>query len=81
MADQGQGLSPEQVPRLLQAFEQLDMAGPVEGTGTGIGIGLALSRSLVALMHGEIGLDSVPGRGSVFWVRPHACALRCARCR
>ena len=65
VTDQGPGIPPEQVPRLFQAFERLDMEGAVEGTG----IGLALSRSLVTLMHGEIGVRSVPGQGSVFWVR------------
>ena len=65
VADQGPGIAADQVPRLFKAFERLDMAGTVEGTG----IGLSLSRSLVALMHGEIGLRSVPGQGSVFWVR------------
>lgn len=65
VADQGPGITPEQLPRLFQAFERLDMEGAVEGTG----IGLSLSRSLVALMGGEIGVRSVPGQGSVFWVR------------
>ena len=65
VTDQGPGIPPEQVPRLFQAFERLDMEGAVEGTG----IGLALSRSLVTLMHGEIGVRSVPGQGSVFWMR------------
>ena len=65
VADQGPGITPEQLPRLFQAFERLDVDGAVEGTG----IGLALSRSLVALMHGEIGVRSTPGQGSVFWVR------------
>ena len=50
VADQGMGITPEQLPRLFQAFERLDMEGAVEGTG----IGLALSRSLMALMHGEM---------------------------
>lgn len=70
VTDQGPGIPPEQVPRLFQAFERLDMEGAVEGTG----IGLALSRSLVALMHGEIGVRSEPGQGSVFWVRLPASA-------
>ena len=63
--DQGPGITPEQLPRLFQAFERLDVDGAIEGTG----IGLALSRSLVTLMHGEIGVRSTPGHGSVFWVR------------
>lgn len=65
VADQGRGIPADQLPRLFQAFERLDMEGAVEGTG----IGLALSRSLVTLMHGEIGVRSGPGPGSVFWLR------------
>jgi len=65
VADQGPGIAPEQMPLLFQAFERLGMDGAIEGTG----IGLALSRHLVTLMHGEIGVRSAPGEGSVFWVR------------
>ena len=65
VADQGKGIAPAQLPRLFQAFERLDMDGAVEGTG----IGLALSRSLVMLMHGEIGVHSTPGHGSLFWLQ------------
>jgi PAS domain S-box-containing protein len=69
VADQGEGIAPEQLPRLFQAFERLDMDGAVEGTG----IGLALSRSLVTLMHGSIGVHSTPGEGSVFWLELPRC--------
>lgn len=65
VADEGPGIAAAQVPRLFQAFERLDVDGAVEGTG----IGLALSRHLVALMHGEIGVRSAVGQGSVFWLR------------
>ena len=65
VSDQGPGIAPEQLPHLFQAFERLGMDGAIEGAG----IGLALSRHLVTLMHGEIGVRSVPGEGSVFWVR------------
>ena len=63
--DTGPGLSPEQQARLFVPFERLGAAlSPVEGTG----IGLALSRRLVEMMNGRIGVDSVPGQGSRFWV-------------
>ena len=69
VADQGAGITPANLPRLFQAFERLDMDGAVEGTG----IGLALSRSLVTLMHGEIGVHSTRGQGSVFWLQLPRC--------
>jgi PAS domain S-box-containing protein len=65
VADQGPGIAPDQLPKLFQAFERLDVDGAIEGAG----IGLALSRSLMGLMHGEIGVNSTVGEGSVFWLR------------
>ncbi|WP_144290016.1 PAS domain-containing protein [Ideonella sp. A 288] len=64
--DEGPGLDEAAQSRLFLAFERLG----AEKSGTeGTGIGLALSHQLVRLMHGEIGIDSVPGQGSCFWVR------------
>ena len=63
--DSGSGLSPEQLRRAFQPFERL---GQEDGVIEGTGIGLALSKRLVELMGGRIGVRSVVGQGSVFWV-------------
>jgi hypothetical protein len=66
VADGGPGLAIDQVARLFRPFERLDAKrGSIPGTG----IGLAVSKRLVELMGGSIGVDSVPGEGSTFWVR------------
>ena len=63
--DGGVGLRPEEMERLFAPFERLSAAASeIEGTG----LGLALSKSLVEAMGGRIGVESVLGKGSTFWV-------------
>lgn len=65
VCDTGAGLTPERLAQLFQPFNRLGHeAGPVEGTG----IGLVVAKRLVELMGGDIGAESTPGEGSVFWV-------------
>ena len=64
--DTGAGLGPEKLAQLFQPFNRL---GQERGGEEGTGIGLVVTQRLVHLMGGEIGVDSVPGVGSVFWVQ------------
>jgi len=65
VADTGAGIALEKQSRLFTPFDRLGAeAGGVEGTG----LGLALSKRLVEAMGGRIGLESVQGGGSVFWI-------------
>jgi signal transduction histidine kinase/CheY-like chemotaxis protein/HPt (histidine-containing phosphotransfer) domain-containing protein len=65
--DTGVGISPEDQARLFQAFTQVDGSSARAHGGTGLG--LAIVKNLVELMHGEVTLQSEPGKGSEFCVK------------
>jgi CheY-like chemotaxis protein len=63
--DTGIGLSEDACGRIFDAFSQADQSTTRRYGGTGLG--LTISRQLVRMMHGEIGVESEPGKGSTFW--------------
>jgi PAS domain S-box-containing protein len=65
VADTGPGIRPEHRDLLFTPFERL---GAEQTTVEGTGIGLALSKRLAHAMGGDLGVDSIPGSGSTFWL-------------
>ena len=65
--DTGIGVAEEDISRIFDDFVTLDASYKREVEGTGLGLGIV--KRLVELLGGEIGVESVEGEGSVFWVR------------
>lgn len=63
--DSGAGLPPEKLVQLFQPFNRL---GQESGNEEGTGIGLVVTKQLVELMGGSIGVESIVGVGSEFWI-------------
>ena len=61
--DTGLGMSPGELTRIFDAFEQAE-AGRLAKEGTGLG--LTISRSFVELMGGRMFVESEVGRGTLF---------------
>jgi PAS domain S-box-containing protein len=65
--DTGVGIAPEHIDRIFDDFVTIDSSYGRRNTGTGLG--LSISSRLAAVLGGEIGAESEPGDGSVFWLR------------
>ena len=63
--DNGPGISDEDQDYIFGRFYRTASARATDNQGSGLG--LAIVKHLVNSLNGEVGIDSVPGKGSVFW--------------
>jgi len=67
VTDQGPGITLEDRRRLFQKFARLS-ARPTNGESS-TGLGLAITHRIIEAHSGQIGVDSIPGKGATFWFR------------
>lgn len=71
VTDTGIGIPAELQGTLFEDFSQID--SPLQKRLRGTGLGLALCKRFAELLDGRVGVQSEPGKGSVFYVViPHA---------
>ena len=67
--DTGRGIKADQVNRLFNKFDRLDVEKNTTTEGTGLG--LAITKRLVGMMGGKINVQSQFGKGSIFMIQIH----------
>ncbi|WP_020590682.1 ATP-binding protein [Kiloniella laminariae] len=65
--DSGIGIAPEDQRRIFERFTQVD--GSASRKHGGVGLGLSIVKHLCDQMGGEVGLESSPEEGSLFWFK------------
>lgn len=63
--DTGIGIEKDMYEKIFDGFYQVEMKN--NRSFAGIGIGLSISKKLIGLLGGEIWLESVPGKGTIFY--------------
>ena len=67
VADNGIGMSPEQIDKVFEAFTQADNSTTRKYGGTGLG--LTITKKFCQMLGGDISVNSALGKGSTFTIR------------
>ena len=67
IADEGEGIARQHLPRLTERFYRVDTARSRELGGTGLG--LAIVKHIASRHRATLTIESEPGNGSIFTLR------------
>jgi two-component system phosphate regulon sensor histidine kinase PhoR len=74
--DNGSGIAPRDLPHIFERFYRADKArgGGGQNAGYSTGLGLSIVKHIIAAHGGEVGAESVHGKGARVWFRLPAAA-------
>jgi len=64
--DSGEGITGEDLPHIWDRYYKVDKKHKRGITGTGLG--LSIVKKIVDIHEGSCGVESEPGKGSIFWI-------------
>jgi signal transduction histidine kinase/DNA-binding response OmpR family regulator len=67
ISDTGQGMTQKQIDKLFDEYSRFNLEA--NRTTEGTGLGMSITRNLVEMMHGQIIINSEPGKGTTFIVQ------------
>ena len=65
--DEGPGVPAKEHEHIWERFHRVQGIEVQSGSGVGLGLGLHISRTIIEQHHGQVGVESTPGEGSMFW--------------
>lgn len=65
--DHGPGLTRAQQEHIWDRLYQASQTPVQNGWRNGLGLGLYISQRLICRQHGQVGVESTPGKGATFW--------------
>jgi signal transduction histidine kinase len=65
--DEGPGLPLTEQERIWELFYRVEGVKVQRGANEGRGIGLYICRTIIERYQGQVGIQSTPGKGSIFW--------------
>jgi signal transduction histidine kinase len=67
VSDEGPGIPASEHRRIWDRFYRVPGIEVLNGSEVGLGLGLHISRTIVEQHRGQVGVQSIPGKGTTFW--------------
>lgn len=67
VSDEGPGIPASEHRHIWERFYRVPGIEVLNSSEVGLGLGLHISRTVVEQHHGQVGIQSIPGRGTTFW--------------